>query len=59
MSIKKQRIMLLIAVFGVQDLGEVERYPDVNVGRGGSVSSNILEEKFRFHEVEALRINEL
>ncbi len=51
--------MLLDGGFGVQDLGEVERNPDVNIGRGGCVALNIFEEKFGFREVEALRVDEL
>ncbi len=51
--------MLLDGGFGVQDLGEVERDLDMNVGRGCCVASDIFEEKFRFREVEALRVDEL
>jgi len=31
----------------------------MDVGGGSRVSSNVLEEKFWFHEVEALRVDEL
>ena len=31
----------------------------MDVGGGSRVSSNVLEEKFCFHEVEALRVDEL
>ncbi len=51
--------MLLDGGFGVQDLGEVERNPDMNVSRGSRVASNIFEEKFWFREVEALHVDEL
>ncbi len=51
--------MLFDGGFGVQDLGEVERDPDMNIGRGCCVASNIFEEKFGFREVEALRVDEL
>ncbi len=40
--------MLLDGGFCVQDLGEVERDLDMNIGRGGCVASNIFEEKFGF-----------
>ena len=49
--------MLLDGGFGVQDLGEVERDPDMNVRRGSRVASNIFGEKFWFREAEALRVN--
>ena len=51
--------MLLNRGFGAQDLGKVERNSDMNVGGSCSVPSDILEEKFWFREVEALRVNEL
>ncbi len=51
--------MLLDGGFGVQDLGEVELDPDMNVGRGCRIASDIFEEKFRFRKVEALRVDEL
>ncbi len=57
--IEKQGIVVFNGVLGVQDLGEVERYPDVNVGGCGCVTSNIFEKEFLFHELEALRVNEL
>jgi len=50
--------VLFNGVFGVQDLGEVEWDSDMNVGRGSHVPSNIFKEKFLFHKVEALRVNE-
>ena len=49
--------MLLDGGFGVQDLGEVERDPDMNVRRGSHVASNIFEEKFWFREVKAILVN--
>ncbi len=51
--------MLLNRRLGAQDLGEVERYPDMNVVRNSSVTSNIFEEKFWFREVEVLCVDEL
>ena len=51
--------MLLNGDLGVQDLRKVERYPYMDVGGGCCVPSDILEEKFWFREVEALRVNEL
>jgi hypothetical protein len=45
-------------VLGVQDLCEVERYLDMDVRGCCCVPSDIFEEEFWFHEVEALRINE-
>ena len=51
--------MLLNDDLGVQDLRKVERYPYMDVGGGCGVPSDILEEKFWFREVEALRVNEL
>jgi len=52
-------ILLLNDDLGVQDLRKVERYPYMDVGGGCCVPSDILEEKFWFREVEALRVNEL
>ncbi len=52
-------VVLLDGGSGVQDLGEVEGNPDMNVSRGCRVISNIFEEEFWFREVEALRIDEL
>ncbi len=49
--------MLFNCVLGVQDLCEVERYPDMDVRGCCCVPSDIFEEEFWFHEVEALRIN--
>ena len=53
---------LLVVMFdralGVQNLGEVERYPDMNVGRGSRISSNIFEKQFWFREVETLHVDE-
>ncbi len=43
MLVEEKCIVLLNGVLGVQDLGEVERYPDVNVCRCGCVPSNIFE----------------
>jgi hypothetical protein len=54
--VEEQHIMLLISIFFVQDLCEVEWYPDMNVGGSSSVSSNVFKEKLRLREVEALRI---
>ncbi len=51
--------MLLDGGSGVQDLGEVEWDPDMNVGRGSRITSNIFEEEFWFRKVEALRVDEL
>ncbi len=51
--------MLLDGGSGIQDLGEVEGNPDMNVSRGSCVMSNIFEEEFWFCEVEALRVDEL
>jgi len=45
-------------VLGVQDLCEVERYLDMDVRGCCCIPSDIFEEEFWFHEVEALRINE-
>ncbi len=42
-----------------QDLGEVEGYPDMNVGKSSSVMTNVFEEEFWLREVEALRVDEL
>ncbi len=50
--------MLFNCVLGVQDLYEVERYPDMDVHGCCCVPSDIFEEEFWFHEVEALRVNE-
>ena len=44
---------------GVQDLGEIERYPDMNVSRDCSKTSDIFEKEFWFCEVEVLCIDEL
>ncbi len=51
--------MLLDSLPGVQDLGEIERYPDMDVSRSCSVTSNVFEKEFWFHEVEALRVDKL
>ncbi len=51
--------MLFDCVFCVQNLGEVEWDPDMNVCLGSCISSNVFEEQFWFREVEALRIDEL
>ncbi len=51
--------MLFNSVFHVQDLGEIEGDPDMNVGPGSRVLSNIFKEKFWFREVEALRVDDL
>jgi hypothetical protein len=56
--VEEQVLVVLNGVLDVQDLCEVERYPDMNVGRGGGIPSNILKEKFRFHKVEALHVND-
>ncbi len=50
--------MLFNCVLGVQDLREVERYPDMDVRGCCCIASDIFEEEFWFHEVEALCINE-
>ncbi len=44
---------------GVQDLGEIERYPDMNVSRDCSETSDIFEKEFWFREVEVLCVDEL
>jgi hypothetical protein len=51
--------MLLDGGSGVQDLGEVEENPDMNVRQSSRVKSNIFEEEFWFREVEALRVDKL
>ena len=51
--------MLLDCGSGVQDLGEVEWDPDVNVCLGSRITSNIFEKEFWFCEVEALRVDKL
>jgi hypothetical protein len=58
MPIKQLGIILFNGGRGVQDLGEVERYPDMNVGQCGSVSSDVFEEQFWFCKVVALHIDE-
>ncbi len=50
---------MLDGVFCVQNLGEVEWYPDMNVRRGSCISSNVFEEKFGFCKAKALRVNQL
>ncbi len=50
--------MLLDGGSGVQNLGEVEGDPDMDVSRGSPITSNIFEEEFWFREVEALCIDE-
>ncbi len=50
---------LFDSVLLVQDLGEVDGDPDMNVGRGRCVSSNVFKEKFWFREVKALHVDEL
>ncbi len=59
MFVKEYLVLLLDCCFGVQNLGEVERYPDMNVGRSCSITTNVYEEKFWLREVEALRVDEL
>jgi hypothetical protein len=51
--------VLLNGGSGVQDLGEIGRYPDMNVSQSCSVTSNIFEKEFWFREVEALHVDEL
>ena len=51
--------MLFDSVFRIHDLGEIEGDPDMYVGRGGHILSNVFKEKFWFREVKALRVNEL
>ena len=50
--VEEQGLVLLNGPLGV------ERYPDVNVCKGGCVPSNIFEKEFWFCEVEALCIYE-
>jgi hypothetical protein len=57
--VQEQVIVLFDGVFSVQNLCEVEWYPNKYVSRGSCISSNVFEEKFGFREVEALRINQL
>ena len=38
-----QQLVIGVDVLGVQDLAEVERYSDVNVGISGRVTANVLE----------------
>jgi len=57
--VQEYLVLLLNRCLGVQDLGDVERYPDMNVRRSSSITTNIFEEEFWFHEVEALRVDEL
>ena len=59
MFVQEYLVLLLNRRLGDQDLGEVERYPDMNVRRSSSVTTNIFEKQFWFCEVEALRIDEL
>jgi hypothetical protein len=46
--VEEQVLVVLNGVLGVQDMCEVERHPYMNVGRGGSIPSNILEEILGF-----------
>jgi hypothetical protein len=59
MLVKEYLILLLNGCLGVQDLGEVKLYPDMNVSGSRSITANVFEEKFWFSKVEALRVNEL
>jgi len=49
--------VLLDGVFSVQNMGEVERYPDMNVRRSSRISSCVFEEEFAFCHVKALCID--
>jgi len=57
--VQQGNVLLFHGVFCVQNLGEVKWNLDVNVSRGGHIMSNIFENQFWFHEVEALRVDEL
>ena len=57
--VQEYLVLLLNCRLGVQDLGEVEGYPDMNVGRSSSVTTNVFEEKFWLRKVKALCIDEL
>ncbi len=55
--VQQKAVVLLDGVFSVQNMGEVERYPDMNVHRSSHISSSVFEEEFAFCQVKALRID--